>query len=269
MRRAISLVLIGCLLAPSVGYSQQRPAQTIPTPGAPPPATQPTPRSPGVFAPLHPTRTDTGVLFGLPARTIAGPDYRLGPGDVIDVQIVGRVDVNRQQVVVDPEGAIALPPLGTIRVAGRTLLEANRIVAARARSIFRFADVSMMVQTPRAFELIVSGEVERPGTLQVSATQRLHEVILATGGVTPRGSVRHVQVTRDGVTTEVDLLRFELKGDLDQNPFVAEGMRVHVPPRQLCTDNAAMIAAAGSARLAAGERAPLTLNAIPDLALAS
>ena len=48
----------------------------------------------------------------------------------------------------------------------------------------------------------------------------------------------------------------------------AHGVHLHVPPPRLCTDNAAMIAAAGSDRLKAGERATLDLNAVPDLALA-
>lgn len=46
------------------------------------------------------------------------------------------------------------------------------------------------------------------------------------------------------------------------------GFRLHVPPPRLCTDNAAMVAAAGTVRLRAGERAPLDLNARPDWALA-
>jgi len=70
--------------------------------------------------------------------------------------------------------------------------------------------------------------------------------VLLTGGVAANGPLRAALVAEGG----------------------EHGIHVHIPPPRLCTDNAAMITAAGTARLAAGERAPLTLNAVPDLALA-
>jgi polysaccharide export outer membrane protein len=167
----------------------------------------------------------------VPTRSVAGPDYRLGNGDVLEVQIAGRLEVTRLQVIVDPEGIVNVPPVGAIPVGGLTLLEANRRIGERARAMLRFADVSVAVSAPRVFEVVISGEVERPGTAQALAIQRLHELIINAGGITPRGSARHVQVTQGSASREVDILRFELRGDLDQNPYVQDGMRVHVPPR--------------------------------------
>ena len=212
-RKTLSVSLVVSLLAPGLAVAQQPP---------PPPSTAP---------PLA-GRTTTQPAPPPPAsRTIPGPEYRLGPGDLLDVQIAGRLEVVRSQIVVDLEGAVNVPPVGSIPLAGLTLLEAHRRVAERARAVFRFADVTLAVVAPRAFEVTVSGEIERPGTLVVTATRRLHDVILEAGGITPRGSVRRVVVTRRGVQREYDLLSFELRGDLGQNPFVEEGLRILVPHR--------------------------------------
>src|SRR3989449_447840 len=174
LRKALCVVLVASLLEPSFCPAQQ--------PTTPAPST----------APLAPGRPVTAPTTSGPAggRIMPGPDYRLGPGDTLEVQIAGRLDIDRFQVVVDPTGAISVPPLGSIQVGGLGLLEAHRRVVQRASTVFRFADVTLSVSAPRTLEVTLSGEVERPGTLTVSALRRLHEVILDAGGVTPRGGGR-------------------------------------------------------------------------------
>src|SRR6266566_6635941 len=215
LRRLVSLLLVASLLAPSLGVAQ-----------TPTTSQQPQPPGPTIRSTPTPPPAPSG-----PRGVTPGPDYRLAPGDLLDVQIAGRLEVIRQQAVVDLEGAINVPPLGAIPVAGLTLLEAHRKVAARARDVFRFAAATLTVVAPRTFEVTVSGEVDRPGTVQTAATRRVYDVILEAGGVTPRGSLRNITLARRSGERQIDLLAFQLRGDLAQNPFVEEGLRIHVPPR--------------------------------------
>jgi polysaccharide biosynthesis/export protein len=220
-RRLLSLLLVVSLQAPALGSAQP-----------PPTGAQLAPQPPGGGMRAAPLSSPPPSSTPAPTRSATpGPDYRLGPGDVLDVQIAGRLEVSRQQATVDFEGAINVPPIGAVPVAGLTLLEAHRRVAQRAREVFRYADATITVVAPRSFEIVVSGEVERPGTLSVTALRRVHDVILDAGGVTSRGSTRRVLVTRKGVESPVDLLAFQMRGDLTQNPLMEEGVKIHVPPR--------------------------------------
>src|SRR5437867_12063552 len=214
LRRLVSLLLVASLLVPSLGVAQ-----------TPTTSQQPQPPAPIIRSTPTPPPAPSG-----PRGVTPGPDYRLAPGDLLDVQSAGRLEVIRQQTVVDLEGVINVPPLGAIPVAGLTLLEAHRKVAARARDVFRFADATLTVVAPRTFEVTVSGEVDRPGTVQTAATRRVYDVILEAGGVTPRGSLRNITPARRSGERQSDLLAFQLRGDLAHNPYVEAGLRIHVPP---------------------------------------
>lgn len=216
LRKALRTFLALALMAPagSLAQTQPVPSSTFTTP----------PASVIPQAGLSPSL--------IPSRVTAGPDYRLGPGDTLEVTLAGRVEVTRHVATVSAEGNITVPPIGTVQVGGLTVLEAQRRLAALAKPMFRYLDLILSLIATRSFEVTVSGEVEKPGTFLLSATERVHEVIQLVGGVTPRGSIRNIVLLKDGrEERHVDLLKFLLAGDLENNPYVTEGMTVAVPPR--------------------------------------
>src|SRR2546430_1787600 len=198
------------LLAPGTGFGQ------IPQPSAP--VLTPVPAARGGSGPQMP-----GSL-SIPPRITAGSDYRLGTGDTVEVVLAGRVEVARQVAMVSADGNIAVPPIGAVPVAGLTVLEAQTRMTELAKPLFRYLDLTVSLIGTRSFEVTVSGEVQRPGTLVLSATERVHQVILLAGGVTPRGSLRNIVLSRGGrAQARVDLLRLLLSGDPRHKPYVTHG----------------------------------------------
>ncbi|MBI3636019.1 MAG: polysaccharide biosynthesis/export family protein, partial [Candidatus Rokubacteria bacterium] len=170
LRKVLCAVLAVGVALPPAALSQTPPPppgqQVFPT--TPLPAGQ-APAAPApVLVPRAPVATGRafdeacGAITAASGRAVPGPEYRLGAADVLDVQIVGRLEVSRQQFIVNPEGSINIPPIGRIDVKGKTLIETQRLISERARSLFRFADVSVSILSPRCVEMPIAGEIERP-----------------------------------------------------------------------------------------------------------
>lgn len=83
------------------------------------------------------------------------------------------------------------------------------------------------------YQVHVLGEVERPGTFRVMASERMAEVLKRAGGVDEQGSERNIEIRRNGKTVKrIDLLRFQLHGELDHNPYLLNNDVVFVPLRK-------------------------------------
>ncbi len=175
-------------------------------------------------------RNRNGNLDSLPMDLPVGPDYVLGPGDSLNIQLSGSV-AQRLARVVDPEGRVALPEVGAIEVAGRNLGDAQRLLQATLRTEFHDVRADLALGRIRTVRVYVVGDVQSPGAYDISSLSTALNALYAAGGPTDRGSLRHLRQYRGKtLVQEIDAYDLLLHGIHHELSRLQAGDTLLVPP---------------------------------------
>ena len=183
----------------------------------------------------------TGNADELPTDLPVGPDYVLGPGDSLIVNMWGGQS-SRLDRPIDRQGQIALPEAGTITIAGLTISQAQSAIQQALGTQFQNEHVEISLGRVRTVRVYVVGDVQRPGAYDVSSLSTPLNALYAAGGPTSRGSLRTLSQYRGKqLVREIDLYDFLLHGvrsDLDR---LLPGDTILVPPVGLQVTVAGMV----------------------------
>jgi protein involved in polysaccharide export with SLBB domain len=173
-------------------------------------------------------------------RTQVQADYVIGPDDELQIRIWGQVNADLR-VVVDRSGQIYIPHVGPITVAGVRYSDLEQHLKAQVLKLYRNFNLTVSIGRIRSIQVYVVGQARYPGTYTVSALSTLVNAVFASGGPTPMGSLRDVQVQRDGKTiAHMDFYELLVKGDKSKDVALKTGDVLYFPPI------GPLVAAAGS-----------------------
>lgn len=165
----------------------------------------------------------------------------LGPGDVLAIVIWGDLET-QFEVVVNPDGAVVIPTVGSTKVAGRRLSDATTTIIDMVREPYRAKKITISLVRVRTFLVAVSGAVRSPGTVEIHGGERADAAIREADGFLygPKSAhdttsilmaaPRLIQIRRaDRTSISADLVLFLRTGDRLGNPYLQDGDRVEVP----------------------------------------
>jgi len=157
-------------------------------------------------------------------------DYIIGPGDGLQIRIWGQLEADLR-ITVDRSGQIYIPRVGQILVAGVHYGELEQHLKNEISRSFRNFNLTANVGRLRSIQVLVVGNARYPGTYTISSLSTLVNAIFASGGPTRQGSLRHIQVRRDGTTiTDFDFYDLLIKGDKSKDVRLQPGDVLYVPP---------------------------------------
>ncbi len=158
------------------------------------------------------------------------PDYVLGPGDQLVIRIWGQVNFNAQ-LTVDRSGSVYLPQVGEIHVAGLPFAQVKQHIHDALGHIYKSFELDVEMGQLRSIQVFVVGQARRPGTYTLSSLSTLVTALFATGGPSVQGSLRDIQLRRNGQTiSHFDLYDLLILGDMSKDAPLLPGDVIYIPP---------------------------------------
>ena len=164
------------------------------------------------------------------------PDYRLGPGDEVIIDIWG-TSQNTIRQEISPDGVINIEKIGPVSLSGMTVDEANDYLKKVLGKTYSGLDepdgnleINLTLGNTRTIQINVMGEVMQPGTYALSGFSTVFHALYRAGGMNDIGSLRNVQLVRGGKKiATIDVYQFILKGQAQDDIRLQEGDVIIVP----------------------------------------
>jgi polysaccharide biosynthesis/export protein len=171
------------------------------------------------------------ALFEKSTEAKAPDSYILGVGDEISISVWGYADYNNK-FTVTPDGYIQIPEFGRVYVNGMTFGAVKAQIGKRLATFINLNNTNyeITLNYSRTIDVNIVGEVNAPGTYQIPAINSVYNAINAANGITDIGSIRDIQVRRDGKTVKrFDVYEFLFNPLSVGSFFLQKGDFIYVP----------------------------------------
>lgn len=157
------------------------------------------------------------------------PDYTIGPGDTIVVQLYGKKNVE-YKLIVTREGKILVPDIGPVLVSGMSFQEVRENLKNKFETQIFGTRAAITIGEIRTINIMIVGDVVNPGRYTISGLTNLMNALLVSGGVKRTGSLRNIQLKRNGkIISHFDLYNVLLHGNTRSDIKLAHGDIIFVP----------------------------------------
>ena len=158
--------------------------------------------------------------------------YMLDIGDVLQIQLVGQ-DSYIDKFSINSDGAVSLPDIGQIIIAGLSLNEASQLIKSKVNSAFIGTEAFINLAEIRDVNILVTGNAQNPGIYTLTGNSNILHAISASGGISEFGSLREINLLRDNIIIEtLDVYDLLIEGQYNLKKRLRSGDVIFVEARK-------------------------------------